>query len=231
MHRVTAVIPTKDQEPGLLQRAIDSALAAKVAEVLVVVDRSQPFGDAPPRCRVLLSPGKGISAALNEGIRKASHKRIAFLDSDDAWLPGKDDQFRHPEPATFTDYIRHGQIVSCDRPVENIHSDNIPCRSTTVVDRWLLDLVGGFDETLDYAQDWKLHCQVQIVLGWIRIPRPLAQISDLPLGHTRTADPHERCRQCARVRKEFRHPDKHPLASDRRKYLRGSSEDDELSKL
>jgi glycosyltransferase involved in cell wall biosynthesis len=81
----------------MLARAVGSALAdPRTAEVLVVNDGSTDnsveelglIGDS--RLRVLSVPHLGNVAALrNRGARAATHDWLAFLDSDDFWLPGK----------------------------------------------------------------------------------------------------------------------------------------------
>ena len=93
---VSVVIPVYNGE-AWVARAIESALAQgeAVAEVLVCDDGStdgtcdvvRGFGGA-----VSLLPGAraGTPAApRNRGIRGASCELIAFLDADDAWMPGK----------------------------------------------------------------------------------------------------------------------------------------------
>ena len=81
---------------GLVARAIDSALAqAGPAFELIVVDDGST--DATPavlsgygeKIVALRRPPSGRSAARNAGIAAARGEWIAFLDSDDAWLPGK----------------------------------------------------------------------------------------------------------------------------------------------
>ncbi|MEM7411493.1 MAG: glycosyltransferase [Myxococcota bacterium] len=93
--RVTGVIPVRDRA-GLIGRAIDSVLAQQGAdcELIVVDDGSR---DATPavlasygdRIRVITLPPSGRSAARNAGIGRAEGEFVAFLDSDDAWLPQK----------------------------------------------------------------------------------------------------------------------------------------------
>lgn len=94
---VTVVIPTHDRA-GLLPRALDSALAQRGCdfEVLVADDGStdgtagvlRPYLD-DPRLRVLALAHGGVSRARNEAVAEARAPLLAFLDSDDVWLPGK----------------------------------------------------------------------------------------------------------------------------------------------
>lgn len=93
MTRISAVIPTYNRAP-LVARAIESALAQTVqpSEILVVDDGSvddtrrvvERFG---PRVRYIYQENAGVSVARNTGVAGAAHEWVAFLDSDDVWLP------------------------------------------------------------------------------------------------------------------------------------------------
>lgn len=93
---VSIVIPLFNRA-ATLARAIDSVRAQDIAdwELLVVDDGSTDDGAAvaeaygDPRIRVLRHPAnRGAAAARNTGVRAARGPVIAFLDSDDEWLPG-----------------------------------------------------------------------------------------------------------------------------------------------
>jgi glycosyltransferase involved in cell wall biosynthesis len=82
----------------VIARAIDSVLAQDLADFeLIVVDDGSSDGTVEvvrgyddPRVRLVeLGRNRGSNAARNEGIRSASAPLIAFLDSDDAFLPHK----------------------------------------------------------------------------------------------------------------------------------------------
>ena len=199
MVNVAAIIPTHEQDPEILWRAIDSAITV-CRTVLVCIDRAQEIPAHPDLEGVhyLISPGHGISAALNHGIANATTERIAFLDSDDQWLKGKRRQLANANHATYTDYrmTGTGDAVVKDDPTL-VFSDNVPCRSTTMVLTQVARDIGGFDESLPYCQDWDFNARVQLYCGWHRVPNVLASIEDLDTGHTRTADGDVRsdCRQ------------------------------------
>jgi len=92
---VSVVIPAHNAG-WCIRRAVDSALGQDYArrEVIVVNDGStddtrsvlEAYGDAITR---IDQRNAGMSAARNAGIRAASGAYVAFLDADDAWLPGK----------------------------------------------------------------------------------------------------------------------------------------------
>lgn len=94
---LSVVIPTWNRA-RLACEAIESALAQRAAQVEVIVvddgstDNTEDvladrFGS---RIRLLRLPRRGgIGAARNAGARVATGELLAFLDSDDLWLPGK----------------------------------------------------------------------------------------------------------------------------------------------
>lgn len=100
MTTVSVIVPTYNR-PRSLERAIESALAQTYDdfECIVVDDGStedieaviESFTD--PRLTYLAHErNRGGSAARNTGIDAAEGKYIAFLDSDDVWLPEKLEQ-------------------------------------------------------------------------------------------------------------------------------------------
>lgn len=95
MSLVTAIIPTWNRA-DCLRRAIDSALNQRgVAIEVVVVDDGSTDGtremlrEYGERIRVVYQQQRGPASARNAGIAIASGEFIAFLDSDDEWLPQK----------------------------------------------------------------------------------------------------------------------------------------------
>lgn len=95
--QVTVVIPTFDRAAAL-PRAIDSALAQQGADFgILIADDGSTDGTAEvlsryasdPRVRVLALPHGGVCRARNAAVAACASPLIAFLDSDDEWLPGK----------------------------------------------------------------------------------------------------------------------------------------------
>ena len=91
--RISAVIPTYNREKTIA-RAIDSALAQKhpASEIIVIDDGSkdntreivESYGE---KTRYIYQDNAGVAAARNRGVKEATYDWIAFLDSDDYWLP------------------------------------------------------------------------------------------------------------------------------------------------
>jgi glycosyltransferase involved in cell wall biosynthesis len=96
MHKsinISAVIPTYNRE-NTIARAIDSVLSQEfpVSEIIVVDDGSKDdtrkiielYGE---KVRYIYQDNAGVAAARNRGVSEAKYEWIAFLDSDDFWLP------------------------------------------------------------------------------------------------------------------------------------------------
>jgi glycosyltransferase involved in cell wall biosynthesis len=89
--RATIVVPTRDR-PGLVARAVASALAQTVPDLQVIVvddGSTPPVRLTPdPRLLVLRTPQpRGPSAARNLGLQAATGPWVTFTDDDDELLP------------------------------------------------------------------------------------------------------------------------------------------------
>jgi glycosyltransferase involved in cell wall biosynthesis len=136
---VSVVIPSYNRA-ALVVRAVSSALAAisPEDEILVIDDGSTddteralaPFAS---RIRFVKASHGGAGPARNRGIAESKHGLVAFLDSDDEWLPDKLPLQRglmqaRPDVAyCFSDFAMHdrsGRIFP--RYLENWHKDPRP---------------------------------------------------------------------------------------------------------
>jgi glycosyltransferase involved in cell wall biosynthesis len=190
MPAVSVVIPTYNRAEMLAQ-ALRSVLAQTFTDYeVIVVDDGSTDGTAEvvesftdQRIKYLRQENRGSSAARNAGVEKAEGKYVAFLDSDDAWLPEK----LEVQVAAFERHPTVG-LVSCrsltidpsnecafplellrppgDEIVADFHAEIIVSNRfmtpALMVKRAVIEKVGGFDENLVYAEDWDL---------WIRIAR------------------------------------------------------------
>ncbi len=95
--RISVVIPVFDRAERMLHEAIDSVLAqTHPADEVVVVDDGSAEPVAPEIERrygdvvdTIRRENGGIGAARNTGIEHTSGEWLAFLDSDDIWVPDK----------------------------------------------------------------------------------------------------------------------------------------------
>ena len=94
-HEISVVIPTYNRSL-FLPKALDSVYnqTSPVLEVIVVDDGSSD-NTLPqlalqfPQVTWVSQGNHGVSHARNQGIQRARGEWIAFLDSDDEWLPQK----------------------------------------------------------------------------------------------------------------------------------------------
>ena len=166
--RVSVIIPTFDRG-WCLREAVDSALAQEFTNFeLIVVDDGSADGTAElleayrPKVRLLRQANRGVSAARNRGIAAARGELIAFLDSDDLWLPQKlstqVEFFRaHPHALiaqTEEIWVRNGRRVNPGKRhrkrsgmiFESSLDLCLVSPSAVMVRRELFDRAGLFDE-------------------------------------------------------------------------------------
>jgi glycosyltransferase involved in cell wall biosynthesis len=183
MTTVTVIIPTFNRAEKVA-RAISSVIGQTFAdfEIIVVDDGSQDntehavaqFGES--LTYIAHTSNLGVSAARNTGIKKSSSPLIAFLDSDDYWLPEKlaaQVEFfnNHPEAVacqTAESWIRNGRRVNPKKkhlkPSGEIFEPSLKLclvsPSAVMLKRTLLEEVGLFDEGFPACEDYDL---------WLRI--------------------------------------------------------------
>jgi glycosyltransferase involved in cell wall biosynthesis len=182
--KVSVVIPVYNR-PVAVRRAIDSVLAQTVKdfEIIVVDDASSDdtvasvTAYADPRITLIRHDrNRGGSAARNTGFRAGTARYVAFLDSDDEWLPAKLEKqlevFERSNDDLALVYVGTERIFAdglIQRDVPRRH-ENLARELLTVnvvgetsvgmVRRSALDAVNGFDEELPASQDMDL---------WLRI--------------------------------------------------------------
>ena len=179
---VSVIIPSYNRA-SVLPRAIASVQAQSLParEILIVDDGSDDQTKALvhhqfPGCRYFFQTNQGVSQARNLGIRKARYEWLAFLDSDDEWLPGKleaqvaalsespGQRLCHTEEI----WIRHGRRVNAMKKHAKSGGDIfLKCLplcvispSAVMIHRSVFDEVGLFDESLPACEDYDL---------WLRI--------------------------------------------------------------
>jgi len=192
---ISVIIPTYNRS-WILQDAIDSVLSQTgcTFELIVVDDGStddtpdllRSYGD---RLTVLRQENRGVSAARNMGIRHAAGQLIAFLDSDDYWLPGKlaaQAIFFDSRPDALISqtqeiWIRNGVRVNpCKRHRKRTGMIFEPSLylclispSAVMMHRSLFDIVGLFDESLPACEDYDLWLQISCRFPVFLIDTPL----------------------------------------------------------
>ena len=196
---ISAIIPTHNREP-FLERAIGSVLAQRRAcgELIVVDDGStdntaalveRMAAAAAVPIRLVQQRNQGAAAARNAGIRLAKGRLLAFLDSDDWWLPDKlaiqaAAMATRPEALiayTREIWFRRGQRVNQkkkhDPPGGDIFAASLRMcvvgMSTVMIRRELFDCYGLFDESLSCCEDYDLWLRVGCREPFLLVPEPL----------------------------------------------------------
>ena len=209
---VSVVIPTFNRARQV-QAALKSVLAQtyREFEAIVVDDGSTDgTGDAiqelisngAKQVRYFFQPNQGQSAARNKGTDEARGEWVAFLDSDDVWLPEKLEwQVRAIEQF-------QGKCCACitdARLVDNLGMDTTAFResgkhyeetlgmypeaagnlvksrdpfwvSTLLVRTDVVKQIGWFDPHLEYAEDHDFLFRLSLVTSFCYVNKPLSLI-------------------------------------------------------
>jgi|SRR5579871_784147 len=212
----SVVIPTYNRAE-LTLTAMRSVLAQKYSniEVIVVDDGSidgtreavrqfvHQSNDSANRVRYFYQPNQGQSVARNRGIAEAKGAWIAFLDSDDTWLPEKLDwqaraieQFGGDCGACFTDArllfdAQEAEVTAfgiAGRHYEQtlgIVPDERRLLAKSFGGSWVQTLaaradlvrkIGGFDPDQHFAEDYDFLFRLSLATGYCYVNLPLAEI-------------------------------------------------------
>jgi len=179
---VSVIIPTHNR-CDYVKEAVESVLAqsCRPLEVIVVDDGSTDGTAAVLRSfgasvRYVAQPRSGVSSARNKGIRIAAGEWLAFLDSDDLWLPRKlayhlDYIRKNPHIRvcqTEETWIRNGKRINPRKYHKKPSGHCFPLLldrclvspSAVMIHRDIFSEVGYFDESLPACEDYDL---------WLRI--------------------------------------------------------------
>ena len=180
--QISVIIPTYNREK-LVSRAIESVLNQSFQpEEIIVIDDGSTDGTKElitskfPRTQYIWQENSGISSARNEGIKQSKGNWIAFLDSDDEWLPNKlesqvnalkeNEDFKICH--TNEIWIRDGRRVN----PKNIHKKFggyifdkclplcVISPSSVLIKKEIFDEFGLFDTSLPACEDYDM---------WLRI--------------------------------------------------------------
>lgn len=180
--RVSVIIPTYNRAQQTL-RALRSVWSQTFTDYEVIVvddgsidDTATELERLGSRIRLIKQPNGGVSSARNRGIIEAAGDYLAFLDSDDEWLPEK-----LAKQVAFLDEHKDVGFVAClntfdvengftygnsytrdahnsaeSQFVEFLTSPFPRNMSRYVVRRQLMTEHGGFDESIRGSEDWEL---------------------------------------------------------------------------
>ncbi len=194
MVEVAVIIPTYNRK-AMVQEAIGSVLRQSYRNFeLIVVDDGSTDGTGEvlrhfPQIRYFLQERRGVSAARNFGVRKAQGRLIAFLDSDDLWLPQKLEvqvAFMQENPKvqicqTEEIWLRNGVRVNPRKrhrkPSGDIFAPSLELclvsPSAVVIRKEFFEEMGGFDESLPACEDYDLWLRIAAEESVPLIEKPL----------------------------------------------------------
>ncbi len=180
MIRISVIIPTYNRITWL-QEAIDSVLAQTFRDLeLIVVDdgSTDDTGEAlarryGERLRYVYQANQGESVARNHGAQLAKGSLLAFLDSDDVWLPDKlaaQVAYIDAHPQAGAVYCQAWSMDASGKlnpryPYgHGLTGENFNLRriltggyslsgSAVLVRRMAFEQLGGFDASITYGED------------------------------------------------------------------------------
>ncbi|MFH0810738.1 MAG: glycosyltransferase family A protein [Pseudomonadota bacterium] len=197
---VSIIIPTYNRASAL-KRAIAGVMDQTYPfwELLVVDDGStddtrtvlKQFSQV---VRYFYQDNAGAAAARNLGIRNSRGEYIAFLDSDDWWLPeklGKQVQYLQAQEdnvamigcGAYWYNVASGENISFHATKEITYDNLVDCdtwpagTSGVLIRRSCFEIVGLFDEALRRAQDWDMWLRIGQRFHIRCVVEPLVYIS------------------------------------------------------
>jgi len=197
MEDVSVIIPTYNRAE-YLRRAVGSVCNQQrfVGEILVVDDGSTDHSydvieklSAVQPIRYIRTENRGVAAARNLGAALATCNHIAFLDSDDHWVPDKLHKQMHylcknkefSISHTGEKWLRHGVHLNQKRIHRPQHGDIFShclrlCAvgmSTVMMTREVFLESGGFDTSLPCCEDYDLWLRLSCTHEFLLVPEAL----------------------------------------------------------
>lgn len=197
-YKISVVIPTYNRA-RTLERCISSVVAQSYSagEILVVDDGSSD--ETPelihkmdlPQLRYLRLKGRtGAQAARNFGIRQAVFPWIAFLDSDDEWLPQKLERqinaLRESQQPTWTVIHSNGfkeaqgirtlweiDPVEGHHPMKRLVGSPGPLFQGVLLSREALEKIGYLNEHVPSYQEWHASLALARHCSFVHLKEPL----------------------------------------------------------
>tara|TARA_B100000029_G_scaffold516721_1_gene633252 strand:+ start:9897 stop:10688 length:792 start_codon:yes stop_codon:yes gene_type:complete len=193
--QVSVIIPTLNRV-DTLRRALDSVISQTYkAHSIVVIDDGSTDGTSDminkyyPQIIFIRQDNQGVSAARNTGINSIDAEWIAFLDSDDEWLPRKLEKqmtslnnnkkmkICHTDEIWIRNGIRVNPMKKHAKSGGWIFQKCLPLccvsPSSVLLKKTIFDHVGLFDESLPACEDYDLWLRISIHYPFLYIDEQL----------------------------------------------------------
>lgn len=195
--KVSVVTPSFNQG-RFITATIESVLGQSAADVQYIVmdggssdetvDVLRSYGD---RLEWVSERDKGQTDAINKGLGRVSGEVVAYLNSDDVYLPGtlaKVAAVFEQEPEVDFVYGDFHAIDEFGRLIDEVktipydsnillYDANYICQPASFYRRSLLDRIGQFDDSLRFLMDYEFFLRAAKLKACFRmIPEPLAAI-------------------------------------------------------
>lgn len=177
---ISVIVPAFNRQATIV-RCLESVLAQDFGDFeLIVADdgstddtRAIVRGMADARVRLVERPQNGgAAAARNSGVEAARGAHVAFLDSDDMFLPGKLSRqyaalMAAPGPMRMSCTAYRIELLDQNRIIDSVHTEamtgfdglyggcSLGPGSTLMCARAVFDDIGPFDTSLQRFEDWE----------------------------------------------------------------------------
>ena len=211
--RTSIIIPVYNR-PWCIKESIDSVLnqTCQDFELILIDDGStdstgqilEDYRNRYKSVKVIFQENKGVSSARNTGIENSDGEFIAFLDSDDLWIPEKleiqKNFFEENDSVicqTEETWIRNGKRINPKfrhkKPSGDIFISSLALclvsPSAVMMRREFFEKTGLFDTSMKACEDYDLWLRGAIFFDFGLIDKPLVikrgghedQLSAIPL--------------------------------------------------
>lgn len=204
MPEISVVIVARNREQ-LIPKAIRSALEQTFKDIEIIVvddgstDKTFDVARSFDGVRAYRISASGISWARNYAAQKAKGNWLAFLDSDDRWLPEKlEVQLKLLKESGLAFSATDAFLVNEDgkrvallserqKPFDgyvffNLVKSNFICTPTVMIHKHVFWQKGGFDTRMVSAEDYHLWLRVAYTHPLLYVKTPLVEYCDHPYG-------------------------------------------------
>ena len=199
---VSVIVPLYNSESticAVLDSVYKQTRIDLIQEIIVIDDGSidssyklvEKYSQGHPSPPIILihTENRGVSAARNMGIRMARGIYIAFLDSDDLWLPHKIERqiqvmMENPEIGFLGTAYSDKPFRIGFRTINQLHNGTLkelcfksfPVTPSVMIKRSVANSVGEFDENQKFTEDINYFQKFCVRKDYYYLPEKLVEI-------------------------------------------------------